>query len=206
MARPASLCWPLVTAGVLLLAACPRSRGGGGGDGDDDDDDGAACGFDACGGDAVGHWRIVDSCVTFDSTPPDDCPEAQTSYGTPDVSGTLAIEDDGTYEMSTETSFDLTIDFPTSCLGGASCDLVEQNLVGSFPGSTCTDSALGCACTSPFDSSSTETGTWDADGDVVRVVDQGGDSEDLDYCATTGALALRSTAGGGTLEMFLEPE
>lgn len=193
----------VVLGAVLVLAACGGRRGGGGGGGDDDD--AASCDFAACGGDPVGEWRIADSCVTYDTSPPEDCPEADASYGTVDMSGTMSLDADGTYSLSTSMSFDVTIDFPTSCLGGATCDQIEQNLVLSFPGSSCQTSAQGCACTSPFDESSDETGTWEADGGTLRVVDQGGDPTDLDLCATGGSLQLRSASeGGGTIEMILQ--
>lgn len=190
---------------ALVLSACP-GRGGGGGDDDDDDDNGGACGFAACGGDAVGDWGIVDSCVTFETAPPEDCPTAEASYGTPDLSGTLSIDGAGTYTLSTQMAFDLTIDFPTSCLEGMTCDQIEANLVGSFPGSSCATSGVGCACTTPFSQSADETGTWEVDGNILHVVDDGGDPEDLEYCASAGTLQIRSTTDdGGTLEMILEP-
>jgi hypothetical protein len=186
--------------GVTLAACGGRRGGGGGGEGEGE------CGFAACGGDPIGDWSIVDSCVTYDTTPPDDCPTAEVSFSDPDLSGTMSILEGGTYQMSTSMSFDLTIDFPTSCLGGMSCDLVEQNLVASFPGATCRTSGVGCACTTPFDETTDETGTWEVDGDTVRVTDDGGDPTDLEFCASSGSLELRSsTEGGGTVEMILAP-
>jgi hypothetical protein len=162
-----------------------------------------------CGGDITGTWEFSLGCVTL---PPDfltdaetgespfgDCPDLVVS-AVLDLSGTATFEEDGSFELNTAQSSEITITVPESCLPmGATCADVgnDENMVED----------LGDSCevkmTQP-EETNMETGTYEIEGntlittdDVEMVAD-----EPAEYCVSGNTLRSRNVSEDGAVIVF----
>jgi len=147
------LCW----LGVLGLVA--SMVGGCGGNANDSD---SSCGkVQPCGGDPVGTWKITESCV--DSSAVEEglkgalsgtCPTATLQSVHVKQTGSATFNADKTYSSMLTTTFDATLQVPSSCIsqGGLTLTCEQLNLVLSqlmnadISSIVCSKANDGCSC------------------------------------------------------------
>lgn len=189
--------WPLFT---LLLVGCPTKEEDDTSEGEETGEEDDTAGADTvgecettepCGGDAVGDWTIATACIPdFNFTAPEECPTATAAVSNLALPGTVSINADGTYLLTTEgMSMDLTLHIPASCIEGLTCaDL------GTYMEADCVDATDGCDCTSQQSGEGdTETGTWVAADTTVTLTNADGEVETVDYCADSDEMWLSIT-------------
>ena len=79
---------------------------------------GGSCGGpDPCGGDVVGNWKIVDSCVDYTVPPIDSdfCPQATGTVSNFALSGGVAYNADLSYSATLTAAVTIVIRYPTAC-------------------------------------------------------------------------------------------
>jgi hypothetical protein len=180
--------------GVSLLA----SLGCGGGSG------GKACSAATdCGGDLVGNWKMIDSCIDLPVDPGemDFCPSA-TMSSSMKASGSASFRADGTYTTVTTAEGSLKMTLPSACLTQSgitlTCDQLNQAFAQMFtsePDSpfksfNCTGAGSGCACTFTMNAQTeTEEGTYVTSGNTLTTTSSFA-SESSNYCVTGDELAV----------------
>jgi hypothetical protein len=200
--------WTLLMASMLpiVLAGC-----GGGGK--------SCAGFTACGGNAVGNWKITGTCLSGNPEPDESCPEGTADASGLTITGNIMLNSDMTYSSQTTVGGSMKMTVPPSCLmqGGitVTCDQLQQVLQLSvadpespFSAATCKSAGSNCACTFTFKSTpSTEQGTYATAGNVMTVTPSGGTPETQDYCVSGTKLQLKSPSMsmsmGGMMNMEL---
>jgi len=109
-------------------------------DGEATDGAAPACGPGACGGDLVGTWDVVSSCLRFDDTVTtfDGCPSVRFHIdGDVVVTGTSTFGADLTFTETTSVSGAGTMVTPASCLPiGRTCEDMGAETVGAGCSST----------------------------------------------------------------------
>lgn len=169
----------LAVALLTATAAC----------GGDDDGGDFSCTFEACGGDPVGEWTIVEACIGEFSI--DACPEAEVDYSGVTQSGTVVVLDDGTYSTSIQTMGQATALIPRTCFQGATC---EQVSMGSDE-LDCTGVGEDCDCTIDATSTDSENGTWTSSGNTLTTTASGGTPETVEYCVDGDSFKIHPEAG-----------
>ena len=180
--------------GVCVLA----SPGCGGGSG------GKACSAATdCGGDLVGNWTMIDSCIDVpaDASSMDFCPTATTSTSMK-ASGTASFLADGTYTTVTTIEGSLRMNLPNECLTESgitlTCDQLNQAFAQMFTSDpenpfksfNCTSAGSGCACTFTMNpQTETEEGTYVTSGNTLTTSTLVS-SESSNYCVTGDELAV----------------
>jgi hypothetical protein len=200
--------------GLIFVVGCGSNRGGGDddddlGDGDadsdvdsdsdtdSDSDADLACDDDACGGDPIGSWQIVDSCLDFQIDPPETCPTATVTVDA-SFTGTASFDADGTFDRTVNLSGDSTMTFPASCLEGATCAQIEAQVQPNFPDITCADAAAGaCACTYSIEQDQSDSGTWEVSGSTLTTTGTDGEPEAAEFCVSGDTFLLRLDTGDG---------
>ena len=154
------------------------------------------CSFNACGGDAVGNWRLVKACAPDSDI--DTCSEGRLTYGLGDSAGMVMVRSDMTYSSSIMFKGMGSATVPGSCSSNfSSCSAVatyaEQTL--GFSSVTCQGTpASGCSCSYPINDSSTDSGTWAASGNQVTLSGQGGTMV-ADYCRQGTTFTIKLSNG-----------
>jgi hypothetical protein len=169
--------------------------------------DGGSCATPpACGGDIVGNWTVTSSCVHLSGTLDFD----QQCTGVP-VDANVQYSGMASYTATMTYSFSLTVTgsetfvFPASCLNGATCDQINQQLQSSPPDGTtsahCSSAGGGgCSCTASLDwQSSTEAGTYTLSGTAVTTTSSSGDTETDQYCVMGNQLQIMPGTSSGTV-------
>ena len=155
-----------------------------------------------CGGDLVGTWRIVQSCVTAtaDLTT---CAGATTQVDFV-IGGSVTYDADGTYS-STPTAGAATYHehFPPGCMPyGLTCDQLGHTLAdgGAMTTGTCsTDSTGACDCVGQEpEKASNEAGTYVISSSTVTSTHDGGTSSG-GYCVRGNMLYVIAEPGDGAL-------
>ncbi|MGC4093882.1 MAG: hypothetical protein QM756_39450 [Polyangiaceae bacterium] len=176
---------------TFLFAACGGSSDSGGS---------ADCGkLQPCGGNPVGTWKLVDTCV--DTAAVNDqvksmLPATVTCDGltvkSADATGTgsMTFNADMSYSTSTTSTITMTVFVPTACLTVGpltlTCDQLGASLGGSaaqFESFKCVESTGGCNCnavTKP--ETAAETGTYSVDGVNLTVSPSNGDPDTSEFC------------------------
>ena len=128
----------------------------------DGDSTGGSCsGPDPCGGDVVGTWKVVDSCLDFDVPPPDIdfCPTATADLSKVTLSGGITFDADLTYSSTLTLGATLTLKLPSTCLTmngvTVTCaqfnDAIQAQLATdpnpAFQSYTCASGGSACNCT-----------------------------------------------------------
>lgn len=166
-------------------------------DGDSDSDTGSdtgpdegVCGLDECGGDPIGVWTASDSCVTPPAS--GSCPEAEVTVDLELTNATLTIVDDGTYTSSQEGAMTFHEIFPAACVGKAACPDFGASLPPPPPGRTCVDGAEGgCECDGSLPATTSESGTWEVDGEMLLLEPDGGEVAEWEFCVEGDTLTMR---------------
>ena len=160
----------VVGLAALSLPACGPSSGSGN------------CGKVApCGGNIVGNWTVVDTCLTLTGAVPasplgDNCPTATFDPPAIDFSGNISYSADMTYSGTLTLSGSMALNIPQSCqtISGVTftCaqfdqlfkDQLAQNPDPSIQSVSCSGSS-GCKCTFVLPSETmTTSGTYTTSG------------------------------------------
>jgi hypothetical protein len=112
------------------------------------------CGeVEPCGGDVVGTWNLVTSCVNgsaFASALGSGCPGATASASNLHVSGSITFAADMTYSATAVQNVTIHLSVSASCLGELTCDEVGAQLLEESSGDVQSASCTGrstCTCT-----------------------------------------------------------
>lgn len=188
---------------VVLLAGGVVGLGTGCGDGSDGGDSvNAACSADhTCGGDIVGTWRIISSCVEVSGTAPmDGCTEPLTVRGDGlQMTGSATFNADLTYSSTATVSGKVVTQIPAVCMTREgvtlTCTQLTQAMAAQGETMTCAAAGGGCACTQTVaEETTTETGTYQTQGSLLTMT-QADEVSESDYCVqgTQLNVALRAT-------------
>ena len=178
----------------MIVALCVTGCDGGGGGGES-----LACeDGEPCGGDIVGAWEVVETCLEDDEIPIDDeeCPEMTLRVEDVTLEGTFEFDDDGTYHVGGETSATIVISRPEECLNGASCDELEDAAnddaeAEDRPELSCVDADDGCDCSTAIEEELDEDGHWETEDSTLTNVPDDEDDNDNDYCVRGDDLWIR---------------
>jgi hypothetical protein len=209
---PVSRYLPLTFAS--LLAACGGNTSGGVG--------GATCANgSACGGDIVGQWTIVSSCVTISgqTTIPTCTQPMSIQAANVQIAGTIEYRSDGTLTQTETVSDSINTTFPAACLTNGTVTMtcaqlnqamqLQQGQMGDagIQSMTCTDAAGGgCVCTAAQHATSTTTGTYTVNNGVLSETQNGGTPSQSDYCVQGTQLTESphaSSTGAGATQMTM---
>jgi hypothetical protein len=188
-----------VSAVIMLVAIAVA--------GCDGDSKGGSCAQpDACGGDVVGTWKIVDSCIDFELPPIDSdfCPQATASVADIALSGGVTYDADLTYSSTLTMAFSFVIKYPLSCFssGGQTItcaefnDALQEELAANpnpdFQSYTCASAGSFCNCTAvATPMTQTESGTYTTTSGRITTTSSGDSSTDK-YCVQGDTLHLIS--------------
>lgn len=172
----------------------------------------------ACGGNIVGTWKIISSCVTIDpgAMINANCPGETASTSGLKLSGSVTYAADMTYTSNVTVSGNVAVSLPASCLKQSNitltCDQLSQAfaaqpMMGISGGSCSNASGGGCSCKAAItDQNTTETGTYTTTGAGARTqTSSTGKAETDTYCVKGSTLTLSpssDTASSGTLTLI----
>ena len=169
-------------------------------------DDGGASGnnlalcanFEACGGDPVGTWELDSSCFDGNIEIPG-CTAATFDIQISQT-GTVVLNDDGSYTSSVVTEGFTEVSAPASCLMGITdCGLLND----PDEGVACTGNAEeSCTCTSSLDDTDTDTGTWTTAGNTLTIT-SGGEPDVFEYCVSGSTMTIYQDDGDVTTAIRL---
>jgi hypothetical protein len=156
---------------------------------------GASCGnVEACGGDVVGSWSIVESCGVSDAFV---VPEQQFFAGFCTPTSTGVMFDPGTTTWVGSGSFSSSLEFAQSllitehqsfvCQDGETCSELENQIrtaQATYPiqSGSCTTVAGGCRCTITWSALTQRAGTYASAGTKLLLTVPGSSATDLNYC------------------------
>lgn len=188
----------------LALVGC------GGGDGNG----AAACGVTPCGGDIAGSWNAADICVDkaliAGGFMVDGCPQA--SVGAIDFTptGNFMFNTDGTYKLGLTLNGTIALNYPVSCLEGATCvelDAAVRLAMALDPNPaiqsvSCAGSST-CVCTFvAAPETLAEAGTYTTSGNNLVTTPTGsGTPETVEYCVQGTTATLREPDDGTPSEV-----
>jgi len=181
---------PRLVLSLALAVACSLGCGGG------DSSGGGSCGkLEACGGDVVGSWSIVDSCGVTDAFV---VPEQNFFAGFCSGSNSGVVFDPGTTSWVGSWSFSSAMAFTQSvlitehqsflCQDGESCSALESQIQAAqstYPiqSGSCTAAAGGCRCTIVWSAASHQEGTYASAGTKLSLtVPSSSTTTDFNYC------------------------
>lgn len=152
------------------------------------------CPTERCGGDVLGTWEIVQSCVGS-LTGVETCPGITGDDSALVRTGTITYNDDQTYTSVLSTTGTLVLAYPLSCIEPVSCDELGRSLEAAVQAGVsqviCEEIEDACSCEVTFDQTFTETGTYETDAIGLR---QKADTtlypKTLEYCVTGDTLTL----------------
>ncbi|HVY29555.1 MAG TPA: arabinofuranosidase catalytic domain-containing protein [Polyangiaceae bacterium] len=192
--------------GTANTSAGTNAAGGGSGTGSGGSAQGGACSATAaCGGDAVGTWKVAASCLSvsgelnlksFGS-----CEHVPT-VGTRSVTGSVSLNADSTWSDKTVTTGSEQMTFGPECMMISSTPVTCEGIAGflktyGYATASCTAANGGCACTATVNQmgglglvqpAPTRDGNYKATGSEL---DTTGDTDaKYSYCASGGNLTL----------------
>jgi hypothetical protein len=177
-------------AGQTTDGGTGGTHGGSGGSGGSR----ATCGaVSACGGDIIGSWKVIDSCLTtnqdLSSVAGPGCTGASALWAFT-YTGTLTYNGDGTFDSTIMGSATIHEQFPSGCNPfGNTCAQDTQPPTDAGASSTCsTDTTGSCTCdVVTAVTAATPTGTYSVSGTTLTTV-QAGNTSTLSYCVQGGFL------------------
>jgi hypothetical protein len=207
--------------GVMVLLSAGGLAAGCGSDGARPKDGGAdaigevgpapACGtVQPCGGEVTGNWMFVEECESAASIAESQarfstmaegswCPGQTLAALQPEAAGSLVLSGDGTYVLALEYGGSLDIDFPASCIAGATCDdatagFQAQIDEGTYPNPSVTSIACaglsGCLCHASVYVARSESGTFSTAGNVLTFAATSGAVTNKSYCVAGNKLHI----------------
>jgi hypothetical protein len=144
----------------------------------------------SCGGNIVGDWQIVSSCVKSSGTVNlSGCTSPATVSASLTVTGTASFRSDLTYTTTDQISGSETIGYPAACLTvqgvTITCDQLSQSFsAGGTTSGACTAAPGGaCNCNVTLAAqASGETGTYSTSGGTLTTTPTGSTSGTSGYC------------------------
>jgi len=188
-------------AGDRSGAGGAESMGGGGGASGTAGDAGSCQENPPCGGDLVGSWTIIGSCMT-ELVGTASCPELVADARQYQQRGTVTYSANGSYTSTVTSSGTLGVTYPAACLFTLSCKEYELALSSSLPPgyelNGCAEGAAGsCACSYDIDTAPmTASGAYTVSNGVLTQQSSAG-TVTSDYCVTANQLRLTSRNGSG---------
>jgi len=203
------------------------ATGDGGSDATGDGGAAATCGnVQPCGGDVVGNWMFVEQCQSAASIAASKanfsanaagtwCP-SQTLVGIePQASGALVLDAAGAYALDLVFGGYIDINFPASCIAGASCDdatagFQSQIEEGTFPIPSVTSIACAgtssCVCHAAIYRSRSESGTFSISGNVLSLAATTGAVTSKSVCVAGRSLHILDTSTGSTGQTVIDSD
>jgi hypothetical protein len=151
---------------------------------------------DACGGDPVGTWTIVDACDDYNvaATVQALCPTATVGEIEGTITGTLTVTATN-WDYAASGTLSTTIMIPGVCAAQAQGCAGVQTLLGQIGTATCTGNA-SCECDVSVDIANGSTGTYTVSGGVATV----DGAEEWYFCSEDGGMSLRRKVTTGNEE------
>jgi hypothetical protein len=193
----------------------------------DDGDAAASCGHvQPCGGDVVGDWTFTEVCNSASHVAAIEADFAKMAEPTwcaiqrlvgidPLASGSLRFDAAGTYVLDLVFGGTLDIDYPASCLIGASCDetttmLQDQIDAGTYPlpsvSSISCSGTSSCLCHATVNSLQSESGTYSISGSAMTLTAASGAVTNESFCIDGSALHLLGTSTGSTSQTIVDSD
>ena len=191
-----------VSLSWLALAGC------GGGDGS-----GAACGVTPCGGDITGAWNAADVCLDKAMLTADfmveGCPQASVGDINFTPTGNFMFNTDGTYNLGLALNGTIGLNYPVSCLEGATCVeldaavklamLLEPN--PAIQSVSCAGTST-CVCTFVATPETlAEAGTYTTSGNNLVTTPSGQPEDTIEYSVKGTTATLREPNDGTSSEV-----
>ncbi len=160
-----------------------------------------------CGGDVVGTWTVVESCVAITgelnlTAVGVGCASATVTASSLEVSGTWTANADMTYEDDLGWTGEQTFELAPECqhIEQTACDRLNGAMVSlgyveglTYDDVTCTplypDPYNGCSCATVIDSPGGSTGTYTVAGNVLTT----SNGAEYSYCVEGNTLTLTPT-------------
>ncbi|HET6151014.1 MAG TPA: hypothetical protein VFH68_25990 [Polyangia bacterium] len=161
------------------------------------------CGAPPCGGNLIGTWNVIQSCLSPIMDNPD-CPGESFSFAGLQRAGFITFTTDLKYSSTVTNSGTFVHETPTTCLDldGVTCaDLQAAYLVETQPpaatllSASCTSTGISCRCVlGLIPESSSDSGLYATSGTKVTTTSTaaGGTAETDDYCVTGTTMRLIS--------------
>ena len=187
-------------AGAVLAVIATTATGCGSNSGSDA---GGTCGrVEPCGGDVVGSWTTVGSCVDTTSTltmlasqlglacPAGTRISMARTTAARDITASFAL--DGTYTGTSAFSGELDVDIPSACLGGGLCSDLDAALRAMVTGGAIVAAGCSggdtCACSISEGGTFPESGTYSTSVHTLDTVPAGQTVVHTDYCVAGSQL------------------
>lgn len=161
-----------------------------------------------CGGDLVGSWTIIESCMS-ELVGTTSCPEVVADARQYQQRGTVTYAANGSYTSTITSSGTLVVTYPEACLFTLSCKDYELALSSSLPPgyalNGCAEGAAGaCACSYDIDTAPmTASGTYTVNNGVLTQQSSAG-TVTSDYCVKADQLRFTSrNASGQVAQTFV---
>jgi hypothetical protein len=154
----------------------------------------------ACGGDVVGTWKVIQTCLSATVNLSSICPGASAVYDYT-VSGTVTYNADLTYSSSGTVSAVVHETYPNGCMPfGYTCAQLESIGMDAGTSSCAADGQGTCTCDGVVaPASSVETGTYKASGGTLTSM-YNGTTRLASYCVQGNLLyeSFEEQPDGGT--------
>jgi hypothetical protein len=178
----------------------PGGRGGagasgrGGSGGTSDAGAPAECSTRRCGGDVIGTWEIVESCVGS-LTGVESCLGLEGDASGLKQTGTITYDTDSTYTSTTSATGSLTLTYPESCIGGIGCEEltnVLRDTAQAVEDLVCSAEGSACVCSLVYNQrTTTVSGSYTTNGGILLQT-RGNATSRADYCVEGDRLTLSS--------------
>jgi len=233
----------LLVAGGLAVVGCSRdgapatcehgqpcdSDGGPPAEGGSPADGGSpeTCGnVQPCSGDVVGSWTFTETCqssarfaasaMKFSTMAEQSWCPGQTLVGIePAAAGSLILDAAGSYTLAVEFGGYIDINYPASCIAGASCDdatagFQAQIDAGTFPNPSVTSIACAgsssCRCHAAVNNTQYASGTYALSGNVLIFTAATGVVTNKGYCIVGNKLHILDTSTGSTGQTAIDSD
>jgi len=153
----------------------------------------------ACGGDAVGQWKLDGFCPDTEMVPEaitQICETASLDVGDITVSGTLTLKEDMTFVQSSKAKGVGYLVLDAACLkqGDVSltCAQLEEgiNMQSGTDPLSCESSGGGCRCSLAFDLTVDDQGSYAVAGSTLTLMSSQSGSLEAGYCVQGASMSL----------------
>ena len=179
-----------------------------------------------CGGEVVGNWTFTETCqssarfaasaMKFSTMAEQSWCPGQTLVGIePEAAGSLVLDGVGTYTLALEFGGYIDINYPASCIAGASCDdatagFQAQIEAGTFPNPSVTSIACSgsssCLATRRSTAPQYASGTYALSGNVLSFTAATGVVTNKGYCVAGNTLHILDTSTGSTGQTAIDSD
>ena len=179
-----------------------------------------------CGGEVVGNWTFTETCqssarfaasaMKFSTMAEQSWCPGQTLVGIePEAAGSLVLDGVGTYTLALEFGGYIDINYPASCIAGASCDdatagFQAQIEAGTFPNPSVTSIACSgsssCLCHAAVNGPQYASGTYALSGNVLSFTAATGVVTNKGFCVAGNTLHILDTSTGSTGQTAIDSD